>query len=370
MNLAAADDELNTARKQLEQTTNIHKKLQNELNASKSKLQTAEQQLAQIDKQITKLQNEITEAAQLQQQTRIKIEQLQNQEFNLQQDINNQYKVIAVQIRSAFMRSNHNEPLRLLLNQQNIGQISRNLTYYKYLANARNKQITQFANLLTEINLTKQQIVQNQEQQQKQINQLEDKKHHLKQTQKKRSELIKQLKSEQQITQTKLADNKQQQSKLNNLIKKIEQQNIINRQKELLAANKGEFSKQRGKLQLPASGKVLAKFGSKNFGAVNLWGDGILLETTTDTNVRAIYHGKIAYANWMTGLGYVMIIDHGSGYLSLYGHNDRLYKKTGEIVFTGEVIANIAHNNNLNKNTLYFSILHEGKVQNPLTWCK
>ena len=103
--------------------------------------------------------------------------------------------------------------------------------------------------------------------------------------------------------------------------------------------SKDAFAKLRGKLAWPVAGKLLASFGQTRAGGVK-W-DGVLVSGAQGTPVRAVYHGRVVYADWLSGLGLLTIIDHGDGYLSLYGHNERLYKEVGERVTAGDTIATV-----------------------------
>jgi septal ring factor EnvC (AmiA/AmiB activator) len=86
--------------------------------------------------------------------------------------------------------------------------------------------------------------------------------------------------------------------------------------------------------------------------------------------VRAISHGRIAFSDWLRGFGLLTIIDHGNGYMSLYGGNQSLYKEVGDWVESGEVIASVGNSGGRKDSALYFEIRHDGKPVNPLKWCR
>ena len=87
------------------------------------------------------------------------------------------------------------------------------------------------------------------------------------------------------------------------------------------------------------------------------------------TDVQAISHGRIAFSDWLRGFGLLIIIDHGDGYMSLYGGNQSLYKEVGDWVGAGEVIASVGNSGGREETGLYFEIRHNGKPTNPLKWC-
>jgi septal ring factor EnvC (AmiA/AmiB activator) len=85
--------------------------------------------------------------------------------------------------------------------------------------------------------------------------------------------------------------------------------------------------------------------------------------------VRAIWHGRVAFADWLRGFGLLLIIDHGGGYMSLYGHNQSLYKEVGDWVQVGELIATVGDSGGNTEPGLYFEIRYKGTPQDPTNWC-
>jgi septal ring factor EnvC (AmiA/AmiB activator) len=86
--------------------------------------------------------------------------------------------------------------------------------------------------------------------------------------------------------------------------------------------------------------------------------------------VRAIHHGRVAFADWLRGFGLLLIIDHGEGFMSLYGHNQSLFKETGEWVEPGEVVAQVGSSGGRSTSGIYFGIRHNGQPINPTRWCR
>ncbi len=132
--------------------------------------------------------------------------------------------------------------------------------------------------------------------------------------------------------------------------------------------SKDAFAKLRGKLSWPVAGKLMASFGQTRAGGVK-W-DGVLLAGAQGSAVRAVYHGRVVYADWLSGLGLLTIIDHGDGYLSLYGHNERLYKEVGERVTAGDTIATVGDSGGRSTPALYFEIRKAGRPVDPKPWFK
>jgi septal ring factor EnvC (AmiA/AmiB activator) len=128
------------------------------------------------------------------------------------------------------------------------------------------------------------------------------------------------------------------------------------------------FAGQQGKLAWPTKGPLIAHFGAPIAESQLKWTD-VLIQAPEGQNVYAVASGKVVFANAMTGYGLLLIIDHGNGYMTLYGHNQNLYKRVGDIIKTGELIASVGHAENNPITALYFGIRHKGKPLNPEQWC-
>jgi septal ring factor EnvC (AmiA/AmiB activator) len=126
------------------------------------------------------------------------------------------------------------------------------------------------------------------------------------------------------------------------------------------------FGKLRGKLAWPAAGRVVSRFGETRAGGIK-W-DGMLLAGEQGAAVRAVSSGRVVYADWLPGLGLLTIIDHGDGYLSLYAHNERLYKSVGERVVAGDQIGAVGDTGGRSRPELYFEIRKAGKPIDPRPW--
>jgi septal ring factor EnvC (AmiA/AmiB activator) len=127
------------------------------------------------------------------------------------------------------------------------------------------------------------------------------------------------------------------------------------------------FGRLKGKLAWPVAGRITGDFGQPRGGGPVKW-SGVLLEAAAGTPVRAVYHGRVAYADWLPGLGLLMIVDHGGGYMSLYGHNGALLKEPGDWVEPGEPIAQVGDTGGQARPGLYFEIRLNGEPVSPHPW--
>ena len=272
---------------------------------------------------------------------------------------------LAGQIRAASMIGRQ-EPIKLLLNQRDPGQIGRVLVYYQYFGRARASQIaaidahlSELAGLDAALAAEEQRLASLEEQQQGELARLQG-------ARERRGRALVSLDTESKNRAKELERLKDQQGGLEKLVRELRR--ALERIDKFPTDSKDAFAKLRGKLAWPVAGKVVASFGQTRAGGLK-W-DGVLLAGSQGTPVHAIYHGRVVYADWLSGLGLLTIIDHGDGYLSLYGHNERLYKEVGERVTAGDTIATLGDSGGRPRAELYFEIRKAGKPIDPKPWFK
>ncbi len=272
-------------------------------------------------------------------------------------------EALAGQIRAASMIGRQ-EPLKLLLNQRDPGQTGRVLVYYQYFGRARASQIAaidahleELAGLDAELAAEEQRLTMLEEQQRGEVAKLQS-------ARERRGRALVSLESESKNRAKELERLKEQQGGLEKLVRELRR--ALERIDKFPTDSKDAFARLRGKLAWPVAGRLVASFGQTRAGGVK-W-DGVLLAGTQGTPVRAVYHGRVVYADWLSGLGLLTIIDHGDGYLSLYGHNERLYKEVGERVTAGDTIATLGDSGGRPRPELYFEIRKAGKPVDPRPW--
>ncbi len=133
----------------------------------------------------------------------------------------------------------------------------------------------------------------------------------------------------------------------------------------------GNFGKMRGKLLMPTKGKVVARFGQKREGAAaDLAWRGLLISAKMGQDVVATAGGTVVFADWMRGFGNLLILDHGSNYLSVYANNESLFKSVGDSVRQGDTIASVGRSGGEDSPGLYFELRYKGKPFDPARWLK
>jgi murein hydrolase activator len=278
------------------------------------------------------------------------------------QDLDDNRGALAGQMRAAYLIGRQ-EPLKLLLNQKDPALAGRMFVYYSYFGRARAGQIRlieedvqRLAQLDGELEAEDARLAELEKQQRAQLNELE-------QAHQRRSLVLVNLEAQTRSRSQNLERLRMQQAGLERLVR------------ELRAAlerypveGNDAFTRLRGKLAWPVTGHLVARYGDARAGGVR-W-DGVLVATERGAPVKAVCQGRVIYADWLPGLGLLAIVDHGDGYLSLYGHNDRLYKAVGERVDAGDTIAAAGDSGGSPRPELYFEIRKAGKPVDPRPWFK
>ena len=127
------------------------------------------------------------------------------------------------------------------------------------------------------------------------------------------------------------------------------------------------FTELKGGLTWPVAGTLLHDFGQPRAGGGLKW-NGVVLAASRGSEVRAVYHGRVVFADWLAGLGLLVIVDHGDGYMTLYGYNETTLKSTGDWVAPGDVIATVGDSGGQARAGLYFEIRQGAKPVNPKAW--
>ena len=268
---------------------------------------------------------------------------------------------LAGQLRAAY-QIGREEPLKLLLNQKDPERAGRMFVYYSYFGRARADQIHDIetdvqaiADLDEQVQAEDAKLAELEKQQRADLMELE-------QARVKRSGVLASLTAESNSHAQSLERLKSQQGSLEKLLAELRRA----MEKFPTINNNDAFAHLRGKLTWPVGGRLVARFGESRAGGVK-W-DGVLVATERGAPVRAVFGGRVIYADWLPGLGLLTIIDHGEGYMSLYGHNERLYKTVGERVNAGDTLGSAGDSGGSNRPELYFEIRKGGKAVDPRPW--
>jgi len=282
-----------------------------------------------------------------------------------QRQLSRENEQLAEQVYAAFTLGRQ-EKVKLLFSQQDPETLQRNLVYYQYFSNARVDLINAVQGNIDKIIETEQLIQQARLDLEKNQQTLNEQKKQLDQDLGKRKTIISSLDKQLKKQGGNLSRLEDEAKQLQNLIKSIEKLFVDAPESSI---SRKSFAKFKGKLAWPLKGKLRRLFG-RTKPQSNLRWQGVRIEAASGSHVMAVSHGRVAFADWLRGLGNLIIIDHGNSYLSLYGHNESLFKTAGDWVEAGEVISSVGSSGVEEKPGLYFEIRKKGKPQNPTRWCK
>ncbi|AGA75841.1 peptidase M23 [Pseudomonas plecoglossicida] len=411
---AQTQQQLDATRQDIAELKKTLGKLQEEKAGVQKDLKATETDIGNLEKQVEALQQELKK-------TEGELERLDTEKKKLQSARVEQQRLIAIQARSAY-QNGREEYLKLLLNQQNPEKFARTLTYYDYLSKARLEQLRTFNETLRQLANVEQEIATQQQQLLAQRADLDSRRQALETERGKRQQVLAKLNSDMKDRDQKLQSREQDQADLSKVLKTIEetlarqareaeearkkallaqQEAEKRRQQEALAAAAareqarepveppkkarttlgplvssdganygGAFSAARGKLPWPVNGRLLARFGDARGSDARAKWDGVMISANPGTQVRAVHGGRVVFADWLRGAGLLVILDHGNGYLSLYGHNQSLLKSAGDIVKAGEAISTVGDSGGQDAAGLYFAIRQQGRPTDPSQWCR
>jgi septal ring factor EnvC (AmiA/AmiB activator) len=276
---------------------------------------------------------------------------------------------LAAQLRNAYM-SGRDEALKALLSTGDPAQIPRMLAYYGYVGQARSAQITSLderaralvsaeAAVATETS----RLAELEVSRQKEATALE-------RARRDRAQALGQLQARIAKGSGELKELKGNAAALEELLKRLRAALAEPGGDDFGALGQGKrpFRELRGKLPWPARGSLAARFGDNRVGGLT-W-NGVLLNTRRAAEVRAPYFGRVAYADWLPGLGLLLVIDHGAGWMTLYGYNGRLMRNVGDRVKPGDVIAETPGDPESGKPQLYFEIRESTRAIDPRLFLK
>ena len=331
-----------------------------QINQQLATAKTLQDNLKVIEIQIAKAARKLNKTQRFLDNNQQKLKILRKQQKDYLSSLAQQKIVLAKQIRSAYMTGNY-DFAKMLLNQQDATNFERTITYYQYLNKARKLQIDSFNLLVKNLQEVNAKLINNQsELEQLKGKQLEQQQV-LKANQTEREGTFIALQNAIESEEVKIA---QLQINEKNLLEALTQAQQLDQQDVTLSG----LGTLKGRLLMPAKGNLRKMFGKFRQGQIK-W-KGVVINGTPGDSVIAIHHAKVLYSDWLRGFGLVTVLEHGDGFMSLYGHNQALLKEAGESVLAGETIALLGQSGGQNRPNLYFEIRHKGKPINPVNWLK
>lgn len=356
--LSVADDKQQARLDDLKRSiTSLEKKLiasDKEKDSLQSELKKVEIEASQINRNLRQLRKKITAVEN-------KLTGLSQQETELQNDIALQSGAIVDQISAAYKLGNQ-EPIKLLLNQEDPQKIARVFKYYGYFLQARTEKIQRYiadvnklSEVIEDINRQKLELTKSRAA-------LETGQEKLRGRVAKRSGTLSALQASLRTDKKKLGSLQKERGKLEEILSAVEE--AVTDMK--LPKNYQPFVSRKGKLKWPLKGRVAHSYGSPRSGELR-W-EGWLISAKAGAAVNAVHNGRVVFSNYLRGFGLLIILDHGDGYMTLYAHNQELLKDTGDWVQSSETLARAGDTGGLSKPALYFEIRKQGKPADPKSW--
>lgn len=360
--LAAAGDDDSARLERLRQEIQA---LRHSLDADRAHSQSLTTRLRNSERRIGKTVALLHELERQIRQQQRELDALGKQQKTLRKQLARHRLALAQQLRAAYA-SGRQEYLKILLNQQDPAAVARTLTYYDYYNRARLRQMQKIDTSLNELHTVEQRIREQTARLERNRREQGEEKRRLEATRDERATVLAGVQREMQDKDKRLARLLEDERHLQQLIKRIAETPL-----ELPLEDDAErpFAQQRGKLAWPTAGRLSTRFGSRRKEGKLRW-QGVRINAPEGSEVRAVSHGRVAFSDWLRGFGLLIIIDHGDGYMSLYGGNQSLYKEVGDWVEAREVIAAVGDSGGSSHDALYFEIRHNGKPVNPLKWCR
>lgn len=270
-------------------------------------------------------------------------------------------KQLAAQVRAAYMNGNQ-ERIKLLLNQRDPATLGRLMAYYGYLSDYRAENIDavtghirQLADIRSKVAAEEARIAELARVRYAELTELNA-------TQEQRRELLAALK-------TRMTDEGREIERL-----AAEEQDLSRLITELTSilsdypiSSEDPFSEHKGRLTWPVAGTLLHDFGQPRVSDRLKW-NGVVLAAPRGREVRSVYHGRVLFADWLAGMGLLVVVDHGEGYMTLYGYNETVLKNAGDWVAPGDVIATVGDSGGQARSALYFEIRRGTQPVNPRQW--
>ncbi len=266
------------------------------------------------------------------------------------------------EVRASYM-AGRQERVKLLLNQEDPAAVARMLVYQGYFTRARTEHIQDFRETLARLGEREQVLLERRASLEALYREQQAQSDSLTGEQARQHQLLVEIEKQLGDKTDELKTLQQDEQRLGKLVEKL--------RRALLDVPLGELDKPlkslKGKLSWPVTGRVTRNYGEK-LGVGDARSRGLTIATRADTDVHAIAKGRIAFADWLRGFGLLMIIEHGDGYMSLYGRNNSLYKGVGEWVERGEVIAAAGNSGGQRNSALYLELRRNGRPVDPRSW--
>nr|WP_245795477.1 peptidoglycan DD-metalloendopeptidase family protein [Thioalkalivibrio denitrificans] len=361
---AWANDKAEVAQR-LEEVRKEIAALRDRLEAAQGERGRIEAALRKADREIADADRQLAATERAMEQAGARLAELEAEQAQERERLESQLALLARQLRAAYL-AGRQDRLALLLNQEDPATVGRLLVYYRHYNDARGERIREVDEALENLALITREVSEAREQLAGERHRRQQLRDRLAEGQEERRRLLARLEAEIEATGTGLSRLEEDEEGMEELLRSLDRAlQDIPEHSQL----DEPFADRRGKLPWPTEGPLRARFGTPRGGQSGLQWRGVVIGAEPGDPVHAIHHGRVVFSDWMRGFGLLTIIDHGHGYMTLYGHNQSLYRSPGDWVQAGDLIARVGEGPGEDGRGLYFEIRHQGNPLNPGRWC-
>ncbi|MBU8977385.1 MULTISPECIES: peptidoglycan DD-metalloendopeptidase family protein [unclassified Lysobacter] len=380
-NSREAERKLEKIQRELKSVADERREIEGQRGSASRRLRDADEKVGESNRRLREIETRLAKERQ-------SLDTLQTQRADLHERMAAQRQELAQLLRAAYLQG-QDAPLKLLLAQDRVADGSRMLAYYGYLQRDRTRRIAELDGELRQLDAVEQAITQRRaeldrtrEAQRSQLGKLQS-------DRKERATLVAELDQRYKDRSTRERELGRDAAGLEQLLKKLRAAAARAEAQRRAAAERAARQNtapadgtprrkpatvasapapQVGGLGWPVSGSLLAGFGATM--PDGRGSEGLLIAAAAGTPVKAVADGTVVYAEWMTGYGLLLIVDHGNGYMSLYAHNDALLKDVGDTVKRGDAVSTVGTSGGSGRAALYFELRRNGAPVNPGTWLR
>lgn len=352
---AEYEERLETLQRNIQQLQQELDRAQGSRDELREQLEKSESDIGELLQDIDRIERELKEQDE-------DLQSLRQERRELQHSREQQQDEVARQVRAAYQLGRQSQ-VKLLLNQESPERVSRLLRYYDYWLEVRTDKIEQYLDTLAQLDRIEPEIHAQTAALERNRERLESQHESLQASQAQRQETLAALNQRIRSTDQELGDLRQDQERLQALLDEMATA-VADME---LPGDDQPFSSRRGAMPWPTEGSLRHAFGSSQLDG-QVTRNGIVISASEGQEVTAVHHGRVVFSDYFRGHGLLLIVDHGEGYMTLYAHNQTLYKETGEWVSAGETIASVGSTGGQAQSGLYFEIRHRGKPTNPTPW--
>ena len=362
---------------QHEELENLRKRIatmQREIDKTSESKSEAADALRESERGISDSNRKLAELAGQLHTADMKLNGLQTQEQQMSRDLEIQQKQLGKLLYQQYLGGKQ-EYLKLLLNNQNPNQANRDLQYYQYIARNRAAWLSALRGNLAALNTVSTATREQQTELKSLRAEQSAQKKTLEKEQRARQQMLGKISQQLRLQRREISRLQRDENRLAQLVDRLTKMLAQPKSKSLFRNDNlpdsrfdgSPFDQLKGKLALPVKGEVTNQFGAQRPDSTVQW-KGLFLRTSAGQAVKVVAAGRVVFADWLRGFGNLLIVDHGKGYMSLYGNNETLYKQVGDVLRGGDTVAAVGNSGGNEDSGLYFELRHESKPLDPMKW--